>query len=303
MAAPGLFSRLLVPLDGSRLAEAALPAAEAIAVHFGAQVILIHVLERNAPATVHGDRHLGKAEDADTYLGEVADRLRSGGIQVETHVHDAPEGDLARSVVEHAEEFAPDLVILCAHGRGGIRGLLYGSIAQQVIQRGTRPVLLVQPTPEGGAPPFDPRRVLLPLNGKEENEAAITIAATLANSFKAELDLVFVVPTLKTLSADRAASAVWLPATTRALLEMDQQDAGSYLDGIASPYRTDGVTVKCEVLRGDTVAEVLQYVERSGADLVAVTSHARIGLKGLIAGSVVLRLSGHLRIPLLLIRA
>src|SRR5690242_6430782 len=110
---------LLVPLDGSRLAEAVLPAVEALAGQFGARVVLIHVLEARAPATVHGERHLMNATGAERYLTGIAERLRARGIAVETHVHAAPEGDLAGSVVEHAEEFRPDLVVLCAHGRGG----------------------------------------------------------------------------------------------------------------------------------------------------------------------------------------
>src|SRR5436309_8423104 len=109
------FAHILVPLDGSRLAEAVLPAVLAIATRFHSRVTLLHVLERRPPATIHGDRHLMQAPEAAAYLGDVAARLRQEGIEVNAHVHDAPEGDLPRSLVEHAEEFAPDLIVLCAH--------------------------------------------------------------------------------------------------------------------------------------------------------------------------------------------
>ena len=213
-------SHLLVPLDGSRLAEAVLPTAEALASHFQARVTLLHILEERAPATVHGERHLIDAAEAATYLEGVAARLQSAGPPVELHVHDAPEGDLVSSLIEHADEYSPDLVILCTHGWGGLRGLLFGSIAQQVLERGTRPVLLVHPTREGDAPSFNPRQILVPLDRQHAHEEALEVAAEMARSFGAGLRLVLRVPTLETLSGERAATGVLLPATTRALLEI-----------------------------------------------------------------------------------
>src|SRR5205807_2950931 len=124
---------------------------------------------------------------------------------------------------------APDVVILCAHGSGGLRDLLFGGIAQQVLQRGARPVLLIQPTPEGTAPPFNPSPILVPLDGNREHEAAVPLAGMFARAFNASLDFIYVVPTLGTVSGDRAATAVLLPATTRALLALDRQEAGDYL--------------------------------------------------------------------------
>src|SRR5262249_31408619 len=88
---------LLVPLDGSRLAEAVLPAVEALATHGCGRAILLHILERNPPATVHGERHLHTLGEAMAYLDQVAGRLRVAGIDVATHVHDAPVVHLART--------------------------------------------------------------------------------------------------------------------------------------------------------------------------------------------------------------
>src|SRR5579864_3493459 len=122
-------SRLLVPLDGSRLAESVLPVVERLAAA-GAIPVLLHVLERGAPATVHGERHLCAADEATAYLDDVAARLQAGGGAVELHTHEAPEGDVAGSIVAHAEEERADLIVLCTHGGGGVRDLLVGSIAQ-----------------------------------------------------------------------------------------------------------------------------------------------------------------------------
>src|SRR5439155_19385966 len=112
------------------------------------------------------------------------------------HAHDAPEGDVARSIVAHAQEESADLIALCTHGGGGLRDLLVGSIAQQVLHRGTTPVLLTRPDPAGGAPPFAPRSVLVPLEGTAAAEVALAPAQDVARHVGAALHLVMVVATL-----------------------------------------------------------------------------------------------------------
>ena len=139
------FRTLLVPLDGSHLAEAVLPAVECLASRFHATVTLLHVLEQAARATIHGQRHLTDSAEAKTYLGGVAERLRATGIAVTIHVHGVREGDVARSIVDHSQEINADLVILCTHGGSGLRGVLFGSIAQQVLRQGAEPILLIPP--------------------------------------------------------------------------------------------------------------------------------------------------------------
>jgi len=150
--APARLGHLLVPLDGSPLAEAALPAAETLARALGADVTLLHVMERGAPATVHGHAHLTDAAAAQAYLDALAPRFAGiGAGRVDTHVHPNPENDVALSIGEHAAELGADLVVLSAHGEGGIGGWLTGTIAQQTIRRATPPVLLIRPNPVGSA--------------------------------------------------------------------------------------------------------------------------------------------------------
>src|SRR5438105_182215 len=166
----------MVPLDGSHLAESALPAAAFLAQLFHASVTLIHLIERNATPAVHSDRHLTEPDEAQKYLQEVAQRAFAPGVAVERHVHTAEVSDVARSLVEHAAELKADLIVMCTHGRSGLRDLLFGSIAQQVVGLGRTPVLLVRPTPTGEAPPFACRLVLLPLDGDPAHEAALPVA-------------------------------------------------------------------------------------------------------------------------------
>src|SRR6266487_2936537 len=293
----------LVPLDGSHLAESVLPAVERLASNFHAKVTLLHVMEQHAPATRHGERHLTGFAEAQIYLEEIAARIRSSGIALETHVHENKEDNVARSIVEHAQESRSDLVIMCTHGRGGLREFLFGSIAQQALQRGTQSILLVQPREDGSAPQFNLQRILAPLDGTVVHEPALPAAISLARTFAATIHLVLVIPTLSTLSGEQAVSGMLLPTTMKAVLDLAQQGATEYLEHIIEQCRAAGVNVTAEVLRGDAVPVVLGLAERLDIDLIVMASHGRAGLDALLAGSVAPRIAGKVGRPLLLVRA
>lgn len=295
-------TRLLVPLDGSHLAEAVLPVVQRFAAG-GAAPVLLHVCERGAPATVHGERHLQAVADAAAYLEDVAGRLRAGGSAVvETHAHDVPEGDVARSIATHAEENRADLIVLCTHGGGGLRSLLVGNIAQQVLRRGVTPVLLVRPAADGSASPFAPRIVLVPLDGTAAAEAALAPASDLAHALGARLHLVMVVATLHTVRSDQQPAALLLPATARAMLDLQEDDAQGYLEGLAAPLRATGLPVTTEVRRGDAAAALSDEAAEPGVGLVVVATHGRAGLQAVWTGSVTARLLARTRAPVLLLR-
>jgi nucleotide-binding universal stress UspA family protein len=316
--APATITHLLVPLDGSRLAEAALPAATALAEHLGARVTLLHVMERHAPATVHGERHLTRAGEADAYLNGVASRFADAGVPVEGHVHPNEEGDVAASVAEHAAEFGADLVVLCTHGRGGPREWLFGSLAQQVVRRAIAPVLLVRPGPDGNAPPFAPRAVLVALDGTAEGELALSAALALARALGATVRLVVVVATLATVAGDRAATARLSPAATTAALDLEQEAAQGYLErlrgslihqgqsltdqGPAQPQAA-GVPIEVQVGRGDAVQVVTELATRATGDLLAVATHGHAGFDALWSGSVGSKVVARFGGPLLLVPA
>ncbi|MBE3567053.1 MAG: universal stress protein [Thermogemmatispora sp.] len=295
--------RLLVPLDGSRLAEAVLPSAAALAQRYQGEILLLHILEQHPPAQVHGERHLRDVAEARVYLEEVAARLRAEDLMVTVHVHENREQSVARGIVEHVQELQSDLVVMCTHGNGGVRDLLFGSIAQQVLQRGPCPIWLVQPRKDGSAPPFKLRRILVPLDGTPEHEPGLPAAIALARTFGAELRLVFVIPTLTTLAGEQAVSGTMLPATMRAVLDLAEQGARSYLKQVAEECQSQGVKAQGEVLRGETVLEVVKLLERQELDLVVLASHGRTGLDALLSGSVAPRLVGRVSVPLLLVRA
>ena len=295
-----MFTRFLVPLDGSQLAEAVLPLVARLALACGASVVLLHVIERSAPSTVHGERHLTAADEATTYLQGVQARLQRGNIAVELHTHEAPEGDVARSIVDHASEEGADLTVLCTHGRGHVRDLLFGSIAQQVLRRGATPVLLVKPTQDDASPVLPVPSVRVALDGTAEAEPALLPAQQIARALGVPLELVMVVATPGTVRGDRAPVATLLPATARAALDLACLDADRYLATQADALRASGLQVETRVSRGD-IATALAAKEGDAA-LTVVATHGKAGLQAIWAGSVIALLLARTRGPVLLLR-
>ena len=294
-----MFKSLLVPLDGSALAESALAPAAHLAEALGAAVTLLHVVERRAPQEVHGERHLTEAPEAAAYLDEVAGRAFPPGARVGRHVHAAEVGDVARSIYEHTGELAPDLIVMCTHGRSGLRELVVGSIAQRVIALGATPLLLVRPAEPPR--PFACRRFLVPLDGTPAHEQGLCVAAGLAGPCRAALRLVAVVPTRGTVSGEQAVLAKLTPGTVSAMLEMAEEASRDYLARYVEQFRAQGMAVEAEVVRGDPAEAIVAAAERAAADLIVLATHGRAGMDAFWSGSVAPRLPSLTRIPLLLV--
>ena len=293
------FHDILVPLDGSALAESVLPTVVEFARHFGTNVTLLHVIERTAPQSIHGEHHLADEVSATRYLEGLSGKLEGEGIKTSFHVHPNKERDVAASIAGHAQELASDLIVVATHGSGGLRDLVIGSIAEQVIGRGMAPVLLLRPgTPPPGEP-FTVRRMVVPLDGSADSERALPIARAIGRAWDAEAILVRVVPTRADLSNERSAIAVMLPGATRAVLEIEEAVAADYLAETCR-HLGDLATTQARTLRGDPTAMVLRTVETCGADFVVMATHGRSGLGAFWADSVGHRLAERVAVPLLI---
>lgn len=296
-----VFTRLLVPLDGSRLAEAVLPAAVYFAERFRATLILLHIVEAAAPAEVHGDRHLTDEAEACSYLDGLAARLARPDLRIESEVHPAREADVALSITEHTSELKANLVMLCSHGRGGLRDVVVGGIAQQVIQRGSTPVFLV-PAQAAAATAFACRRILVPLDGDPVHEPALAVATDVARACAAALHLLTVVPTSGTLSPERAATGVLLPSTTTAILDLVQRGAVDSLRERTRRLSAQGIKASAEVLRGDPAASIVEEAARMQADLIVQATHGRTALGAFWSGGVTPKILSQTATPVLLVR-
>ena len=143
-----MYKRVVVPLDGSSVAEAILPFILDIAGPLGLEVVLLHVVQwRPQPATERGyvgvDDVLTLTAKAQTYLAGFVPRLRERGVSAETSVR---SGDAVREILAGAAEAGADLIAMTTHGRTGLGRLLFGSVAEAVLRRSEVPVLLIRLT-------------------------------------------------------------------------------------------------------------------------------------------------------------
>ena len=282
-----LSERLLLPLDGSLAAEAVLSAAIALARRLPAAVTLLHVIERQAPDRVHGERHLTGEDEAEAYLGGIARRFTAEGVPVTWHVHVVPVGDIPLSIAAHAAEQGAGLIVLSAHGGGDPRSWLTGAVAQGVIRHAAPPILLLRGDPKRGRAPFAPEEVTIALDPERQGEAALPAALRLARALEVELRLLMVVPTVKTISGDQAAAARLIPSGAAAALDLETAVAEDYLAGLADQLAATAgdVAVVTEVARGDP-ARVMAARAQARPRILALATHGRAGLDALWAGSV-----------------
>ena len=144
-----MYKKILVPLDGSPRSELILSPVEALAPEFGAMVILLRVIEpdqsmlspQEAHAEVNIDLMRAKRTEVENYLAGLRGEFREKGIEVKNMVHLGPVVD---TIIDVAHQEAVDLIAMASHGRTGLERVFYGSVAAGVLQRVSRPLLLVR---------------------------------------------------------------------------------------------------------------------------------------------------------------
>lgn len=296
-----MFKNILVPLDGSQLAETALIPAASLSQTLAAPVTLLHIIEKDAPQSIHSDRHLVKADEASGYLNKIAGSAFPSTTQVDIHVHTAAVQDVAASIIHHAsEEFNPDLIVMCAHGKSGVRDLVFGNIAQQVVAGGQTPLLLIQP--QGGKPrPFSLHSILVPLDTESRHDESLHYAKALAKAYGAELHLLTVIPTYSTLSGREAAVSNMLPATASVYLEIQEDTAREHLQDHLNDLLAAGFISSAEIGRGDPADVIVATAANIQADLILLGTHRKAGMDAFWARSVAPNVVKKAATPLLLI--
>jgi nucleotide-binding universal stress UspA family protein len=296
-----MYKHLIVPLDGSALAEAILPLVAQLARKMQARVTLLHVLEANPPQEIHGEHHLTSEAEAVAYLEQVKEKYFQTPIEVRAHVHETGVRDVAQSIVAHASEFDNDLIAICTHGRGGLTGFLFGSIAQQVLNLGRTPVLVLYPHKLEKQVEFDCINLLVPLDGDPEHEQGFRVALNLAQTCAASLHLVMVVPTLSTLPGEQAATATLLPGTTNAMLKINQELGERYLRGLNRSAASTTTPITWEVRRGDPARAIVKAARQAGSDMIVMGTHSKSSMDSFWSGSLTPKIASRAHIPLLLV--
>jgi nucleotide-binding universal stress UspA family protein len=296
-----MFHRLVVPLDGSRLAESVLPVVRRLGALIPVTVKLLHVIEKRPPSTIHGDAHLRDVHEAEGYLGSVAERLRAQGLEADTHVHTVPQGDVAKCIAEHGGELDGDLIVLCAHGAGGLRRFVFGSNAEQVLSHGSTPVMLIQADDNGVARSFGPDRILVLSDCTPATETALEMGAELATLAGSRLHLLAVVPTPASMKAEHAASGRFTPQATRRMLDLAAEEAVACLQDEVDRLVERGIMASGRLERGDTASAVVAVADAHAADLVILAVRGLAGLSAFWANAVTRKVAGAYGGALLLI--
>ena len=280
---------ILVPLDGSQLAERALAYATAISVPTGARLILMRAIKASDTKGV-----------AARYLFDTAEELRARGFVCETVT---PHGSPAEWIAAEAGVGPVDLVTMTTHGRSGPGRWLFGSVAESVVASSPVPVLVErawQPIRRESLLTDQPT-LLVPLDGSTFAESALEPAAGLAEDLGAELVLVRV---------EHASTGVLRDEYGRTIAYLDEledrteQLAGDYLGQLASGARRrwPGVPIHTKVQFGIPAASIAEAATTTGAALVFMATHGRTGLRRAVMGSVAGQLLERGSTPLVLIR-
>jgi nucleotide-binding universal stress UspA family protein len=297
---------ILVPLDGSPLAERALPIALDLARRAGGKVQLLrtHVPLAIVGATAEGvfTQDMLEADDslrgrAQRYLDEQAHNLaRDWGVEVGATVVDGTPG---ACIVEAADEINAGLIVMTTHGAGGFAPGWLGSVCDAVIRHSHRPVLALPENDAHAGQAFVPKRIAIALDGSSRADGIIPMARDLALLFGASVDVVRMV-------------APFIPTDVSSIITNERPDPYG-IDGEAAAAKVAiDVVVKGLVDAGlkahatvrvemSPVKAILAHVEETDPDILALATQGR-GLSRLIVGSVADKLIRGAKRPVLVLR-
>ena len=299
---------IVVPLDGSALAEQALPYVRLLAPLLHAGVCLLRVIssaeiERTRVYTParRGDDRLAPdlrrrrlagyavRRRAQRYLAARAAELRADGLEVQLAVS---AGAAPEAIVDTARRLSSSLIIMSSHGWSGLNRWAIGSVTDKVVQAAGTPVLVVRSHPPRQAPAI--RRVIVPLDGSDLARQALPLAAELAEAAHAELILFQAIPTT-------AEGFPYPPLPADALPAM-REKVCQELEALAGELRQRRMAVTPAVTFGYPAEAIVEEAQRRDADLIVMATHGRSGLRRWALGSVANKVLHATTRPLLLVR-
>jgi nucleotide-binding universal stress UspA family protein len=296
-----MYRSIMVPLDGSRAAEHALPLAISIARRAGATLQLAHVHNADRPMFMDAmplfdERHDAEHRECEhAYLDELAGRLmQCDRLAITTTLLDGAPVD---TIALFALASYVDLVVMTTHGRNPQTLYSLGSVANELVRWAPTPLLLIRP--QDGPPNLahQPacRRVLVVLDGSTPTEQHVAQAVALGTLLRAEYTLLRVVEPLR--AAYGTASN---PAIDKQVLEPQRRRAQAYLDRIAARLRAQALCVRTHVVVGEPASAILDYTRGHAVDLIVMQTHAPSGVEQLLFGSVAERVLRGAPVPVLL---
>jgi nucleotide-binding universal stress UspA family protein len=295
-----MYRRILVPLDGSPIAEQVLPLTKQLATCGSSSVLLFRAIEPlHAKLRVEGEI-LNVADQIELMRGtavEYLETVRRDFAAAGIHADRDVQVGLPAAAILHAAETAPvDLIAMATHGRSGLQRWVYGSVTDKVLSSARLPVLLVR----AGAvtPPGPITRILVPLDGSDLAERALVPAVMMAKCLNAELLL------YRAWQAQMYALSGMMAGSAAVALEDDIRAAvQDYVQRMAVKVSEQGVRVRW--LAGyQTAAEgILETGQKERPGLIVMSTHGRSGVGRWVMGSVADRVLRTSDVPVLLIRS
>lgn len=296
-----MYSKILVPLDGSPLSECVLPYARTFAKALKLPVELLQAVD---PNTVRALSFKGRSFDAVeseitgrsmTYLETVGSSF-SNASSVERLV---VVGHPARVILDRAASNQNVLIAMATRGYSGVQRWILGSVADQVLHGTSNPLLLVREEDAGKAVgEVRLEKVVVALDGSKVAELVLPHVKTLAGKMNLEAVLlrVYDPPT-------QGYEAALYSATMRRVAEEMKKEAEAYLETKVRELRSDGLDrVSWVVLEGNAAAEIIDFAERTAFNLVVMSTHGHTGIARQLLGSVASRVIRHSGDPVIVIR-
>jgi len=302
-----MISTVLVPLDGSPVAEQAIPYAQAL-LPDGGEGVFLRVVPELDPLLTELVWTLESAPESTETAAVRAELERVKARVGDTPVRwttDVTSGDPAEEILEAISRHRSDLVAMTTHGRGALGRVTFGSVADRVSRESPVPVLLVRAHSDGLSPTTaDIRRLVVPLDGSALAEASLPLVVDLAKRLGIPVRLVRALNLAAVLTplVDGAGLLVSpSPEVTEQMTEAVERDARDYLTAVAARLEDEGVSATWSVLEGSPFYAIADATKTG--DLLVTTSHGRGGVLRWLLGSVADKLIREAAAPVLLVRA
>jgi len=274
---PRTFRHILVPVDGSALAECALPFAAAIAHAFSGQITVLRVLDpHHGPGrqTDAVEWEMIRAE-AHSHLARFQNELRASGVASELVL---VQGRAAEQIIHFAKEQDVDLIVLSSHGEGGLSGWGLSSTVQKVVTRAHTSILLVPAYAHEGRRIGEVHfaKILVPLDCSPRAECILPLATALARAHDSQLFLAHIVPEPEI--PRRMPPSPEDLALAAELTERNRCEAERYLGELHDRLLAEDMESEVRIMSSPRRARSIRTLaEREDVDLVIISAHGKTG--------------------------
>ncbi|MBN1565302.1 MAG: universal stress protein [Anaerolineae bacterium] len=282
-----MYSRVLVPLDGSVAAEFAIRFALDLASKHSAEMILLY-LNAMPLAAISEDDQQQSADETQQYLEKLRKDVREAGVPVRTQIIDSR--DPGGALTAYADEELVSVVVMSTQGRQAMLRWLFGSHIEESLNRMMVPVMLVRPV-------YD--QIVVPLDGSRWSESAISRATELARVHDAEIVLLHVYQQKGSDYADQ-----WALAGHQQIADQQIDQIRDQLVSLRNRLRQEGLKAREVLIRGGNPAQVIcEYAENEeDICMIVMSTHGRTGLSKWLVGSVAQSVIKKTRVPVTLVQ-